>query len=227
MVPVTRILADGRDAAVGLPQARQRSGHTPLVGRRREGQAVWLCQPKDAHWRRPLRAPQVTRCWATADRQSEPGLPPLSGGMVGFFAHDMVMAGTIAERAVTPLAGHAAAGHRWAAVDHHEGTITLIANAVTGTAPTMGRIALTTTRSLGWTCDDRSARPTTTVNRGHSFSRPEPRHRAQRTVEEYGAIVVFGGSDCKQKRSQVVPPPRSASRWTPMSIPSTCTEFWW
>src|SRR3954453_880287 len=56
----------------------------------RDGEAVWLgTTPKDAPTGGdPLRALQETlELLATA---ALPGLPPLSGGMVGFFAYDLV-----------------------------------------------------------------------------------------------------------------------------------------
>ena len=77
-----------------------------------------------------------------------------------------------------------------AAVDHHEGTITLIANAVNWNG---------TDERVDEAYDDAVARldvmtealgqplPSTVA----TFSRPEPRHRAQRTVEEYGKIVDY------------------------------------
>jgi anthranilate synthase component 1 len=75
-----------------------------------------------------------------------------------------------------------------AAVDHHEGTITLIANAVNWNG---------TDERVDEAYDDAIARldvmtaalgqplPSTVA----TFTRPEPRPRAQRTFEEYGAIV--------------------------------------
>lgn len=163
----------------------------------REGQAVWLgAVPKDAPTGGdPLRALQVTlELLATADRQSEPGLPPLSGGMVGFFAYDMVRRlERLPERAVDDLCLPdmlLLLATDVAAVDHHEGTITLIANAVNWNG---------TDERVDWAYDDAVARldvmtaalgqplPSTVA----TFSRPEPRHRAQRTVEEYGAIVEY------------------------------------
>jgi anthranilate synthase component I len=75
-----------------------------------------------------------------------------------------------------------------AAVDHHEGAITLVANALNWNG---------TDERVDWAYDDAVARldvmtealgqplPSTVA----TFNRPEPLHRAQRTLEEYGAIV--------------------------------------
>ena len=100
----------------------------------RDGEAVWLgVSPQDAPTGGdPLQALRATlELLATAPM---PGLPPLSSGMVGFFAYDMV-------RRLERLPELAEDDLRLpdmvmllatdiAAVDHHEGTITLIANAV-------------------------------------------------------------------------------------------------
>ena len=121
-----------------------------------------------------------------------PGLPPLSGGFVGFFAYDLVRRlERLPELAVDDpelpdmlllLATDIAA------VDHHEGTITLIANAVNWNG---------TDERVDWAYDDAVARldvMTEALGKNLSstvatFSRPEPLNRKQRTVEEYGAIV--------------------------------------
>ncbi len=160
----------------------------------RDGQAVWLgAAPKDAPTGGdPLQALRATlELLATAGL---PGLPPLSGGMVGFFAYDMV-------RRLERLPDLAVDDLRLpdmllllatdlAAVDHHEGTITLIANAVHWNGPA---------KHVDEAYDDAVARldvmtaalsqplPSSVA----TFSRPEPRQRAQRTVEEYTKIVDY------------------------------------
>ena len=62
------------------------------------------------------------------------GMPPLSGGLVGFFAYDFVRRlERLPELAVDDLGLPdmlLLLATDLAAVDHHEGTITLIANAV-------------------------------------------------------------------------------------------------
>jgi anthranilate synthase component 1 len=120
------------------------------------------------------------------------GMPPLSGGMVGFFAYDFV-------RRLERLPSLALDDLQLpdmvlmlatdlAAVDHHEGTITLIANAVNWNG---------TDENVDWAYDDAVARldvmtealgqplPSTVA----TFCRPAPQHRSQRTVAEYGEIV--------------------------------------
>ena len=158
----------------------------------RDGEAVWLgTVPRDAPTGGdPLQALQTTlELLSTA---AMPGLPPLSGGMVGFFSYDLV-------RRLERLPVLAVDDLQLpdmllllatdvAAVDHHEGTITLIANAVNWNG---------TDERVDWAYDDAIARlDVMTAALGQplrstvaTFSRPEPRHRAQRTVEEYGAIV--------------------------------------
>ena len=100
----------------------------------RDGQAVWLgTVPHDAPTGGdPLQALRETlELLATA---ALPGLPPLSGGMVGFFAYDLVRRlERLPELAVDDLNLPdmlLLLATDLAAVDHHEGTITLIANAV-------------------------------------------------------------------------------------------------
>ena len=158
----------------------------------RDGEAVWLgVTPQDApSGGDPLQVLRTTlELLATGPL---PGLPPLSGGMVGFFAYDLVRRlERLPELAVDDLKLPdmlMLLATDLAAVDHHEGTITLIANAVNWNG---------TDARVDWAYDDAVARldvmtealgqplPSTVA----TFSRPEPRPRAQRTVQEYGAIV--------------------------------------
>jgi anthranilate synthase component 1 len=160
----------------------------------RDGEAVWLgAAPKDA----PTGGDPLDALRSTLELLATgtlPGLPPLSGGMVGFFAYDLVrrlerLPELVLDDLQLPdmlllLATDVAA------VDHHEGTITLIANAVNWNG---------TDERVDGAYDDAIARldvmtaalsqplPSTVA----TFSRPEPRPRAQRTVEEYGAIVDY------------------------------------
>ncbi|WP_205877898.1 anthranilate synthase component I [Mycobacterium camsae] len=164
----------------------------------RDGHAVWLgAVPKDAPaGGDPLDALRATlEVLATAAPQdSRPGLPPLSGGMVGYFAYDMVRRlERLPELAVDDLKLPdmlLLLATDVAAVDHHEGTITLIANAVNWNG---------TDERVDWAYDDAVARlDVMTAALGQplpstvsTFSKPEPVHRSQRTVEEYGAIVDY------------------------------------
>lgn len=158
----------------------------------RDGEAVWLgTVPQDAPTGGdPLHVLQATlELLATA---AMPGLPPLSSGMVGFFAYDMVRRlERLPELALNDLQLPdmlLLLATDVAAVDHHEGTITLIANAVNWNG---------TDERVDQAYDDAIARldvmtaalgqplPSTIA----TFSRPDPRRRAQCTIEEYGAIV--------------------------------------
>ncbi|HEX3545955.1 MAG TPA: chorismate-binding protein, partial [Mycobacterium sp.] len=178
----------------------------------RDGEAVWLgVTPQDAPCGGdPLQAVRAT----LALLKTEPlaGLPPLSSGLVGFFAYDMVRRlERLPELAVDDLALPdmlLLLATDVAAVDHHEGTITLIANAVNWNG---------TGERVDWAYDDAVARldvmtaalsehlPSTVA----TFGRPEPLHRAQRTLEEYGAIVEKLVGDIEAGEAfQVVPSQR-------------------
>ena len=95
-----------------------------------------------------------------------------------------------------------------AAVDHHEGTITLIANAVNWNG---------TDERVDWAYDDAVARlDVMTKALGEplpssiaTFERPQPQPRQQRTVEEYTAIVEKLVGDIEAGEAfQVVPSQR-------------------
>jgi anthranilate synthase component 1 len=160
----------------------------------RDGQAVWLgAVPQDAPTGGdPLEALQATlELLATA---AVPGLPPLSGGLVGFFAYDMVRRlERLPEMAVDDLALPdmlMLLATDVAAVDHHEGTITLIANAVNwnGTDERVDEAYEDAVARLNVMTEALGQPLPSTVA---TFSRPEPRYRSQRTVEEYGKIVDY------------------------------------
>ena len=157
----------------------------------RDGQAVWLgATPQGA----PTGGDPLEVLRATIELLAGPlhGVPPLSGGMVGFFAYDFVRRlERLPELAVDDL--HLPdmlllLATDIAAVDHHEGTITLIANAVNWNG---------TDEHVDDAYDDAVARlDVMTAALGEplgstvaTFSRPQPLHRSQRTVEEYTAIV--------------------------------------
>jgi anthranilate synthase component 1 len=178
----------------------------------RDGEAVWLgAVPQDApSGGDPLQALKETlELLATA---TFPGLPPLSGGMVGFFAYDLVRRlERLPELAVDDLQLPdmlMLLATDIAAVDHHEGTITLIANAVNWNG---------TNERVDWAYDDAVARldvmtealsqplPSTVA----TFTRPEPVHRAQRTVQEYTDVVDKLVGDIEAGEAfQVVPSQR-------------------
>jgi anthranilate synthase component I len=178
----------------------------------RDGEAVWLgVTPQDApSGGDPVQALRTTlELLATV---ALPGLPPLSGGMVGFFAYDLVRRlEHLPELAVDDLKLPdllLLLATDIAAVDHHEGTITLIANAVNWNG---------TDERVDWAYDDAVARlDVMTMALGRSvpstvatFNRPEPLLRAQRTAEEYGAIVDRLVGDIEAGEAfQVVPSQR-------------------
>ena len=178
----------------------------------RDGHAVWLgTTPQDApRGGDPLEALRATL--QVLETAALPGLPPLSSGLVGFFTYDMVRRlERLPERAVDDLGLPdmlLLLATDIAAVDHHEGTITLIANAVNWNG---------TAEHVDEAYDDAIARlDVMTAALGEplsstvaSFSRPEPVHRAQRTVEEYSAIVDKLVADIEAGEAfQVVPSQR-------------------
>jgi anthranilate synthase component I len=156
------------------------------------GEAAWIgVTPQDA----PRGGDPLAALHATMDllaTEPLPGLPPLSGGLVGFFAYDMVRwlerLPSLATDDLNLPDMLLLLATDVAAVDHHEGTITLIANAVNWNG---------TDERVDWAYDDAVARlDVMTEALGQplrstvaTFDRPEPMHRAQRTLEEYGAIV--------------------------------------
>lgn len=158
----------------------------------RDGQAAWLGATPDGA---PTGGDPLQALRATMDLLATgplAGMPPLSGGLVGFFAYDFVRRlERLPELALDDL--HLPdmlllLATDIAAVDHHEGTITLIANAVNwnGTDDhvdaayddAVGRLDVMTA-ALGQSLSSTVA----------TFTRPEPHPRAQRTEGEYGAVV--------------------------------------
>ena len=176
------------------------------------GQAHWLVAvPTDApSGGDPLQA--IRETLALLQTAPVPGLPPLSSGLVGYFAYDMV-------RRLERLPDLATDDLKLpdmvlllatdvAAVDHHEGTITLIANAVNWNG---------TDERVDWAYDDAIARLDVMIkalgeplpSAVASFDRPQPRPRAQRTVEEYSRIVEKLVGDIEAGEAfQVVPSQR-------------------
>lgn len=158
----------------------------------RDGQAVWLgATPQGApEAGDPLEALRTTVDLLSTGRLE--GMPPLSSGLVGYFAYDFVRRlERLPELAVDDLRLPdmlLLLATDLAAFDHHEGTITLIANAVNWDGrdervdeaydDAVSRLDVMT-RALGQALGSTVA----------TFERREPRHRAQRTVEDYGAVV--------------------------------------
>ena len=178
----------------------------------RDGEAVWLgATPQGA----PSGGDPLVALRSTLDLLATaalPGLPPLSSGLVGYFAYDMVRRlERLPEIAVDDLGLPdmlLLLATDIAAVDHHEGTITLIANAVNWNG---------TDDRVDEAYDDAVARldvmTAALAEPLHStvstFSRPQPQFRAQRTVEEYSAIVDKLVGDIEAGEAfQVVPSQR-------------------
>ncbi len=166
----------------------------------REGRAVWLGAapegvPADGEPLEVLRATMellATGLPAGGSAVAGADLPPLSGGLVGFFAYDFVRRlERLPELAVDDLGLPdmlLLLATDLAAVDHHEGTITLIANAVNwdGSAERVDLAYDDAVRRLDVMTAALGQPSRSTVA---TFRRPEPRPRAQRTREEYGAVV--------------------------------------
>lgn len=160
----------------------------------RDGRAVWLgATPNGApSGGDPLEALRATMDLLSAEGSAPPGLPPLSGGLVGFFAYDFVRRlERLPELAVDDLGLPdmlLLLATDIAAVDHHEGTITLIANAVNwdGVDQRVDEAYDDAVRRLDVMT---AALGQPLVSTVATFSRPEPLPRAQRTLEEYSAVV--------------------------------------
>ncbi len=160
----------------------------------RDGRAVWLgATPNGApSGGDPLEALRATMELLSAEGSVPPGLPPLSGGLVGFFAYDFVRRlERLPELAVDDLGLPdmlLLLATDIAAVDHHEGTITLIANAVNwdGVGQRVDEAYDDAVRRLDVMT---AALGQPLVSTVATFSRPEPLPRAQRTLEEYSAVV--------------------------------------
>lgn len=178
----------------------------------RDGEAVWLgTTPQGApSGGDPLQAVRDTL--ALLQTAPVPGLPPLSSGLVGYFAYDMVRRlERLPELAKDDLKLPDMVlllATDMAAVDHHEGTITLIANAVNWNG---------TDERVDWAYEEAMRRldvMTTALGQPlpssiATFERPQPQPRQQRTVEEYTAIVEKLVGDIEAGEAfQVVPSQR-------------------
>ncbi|MGU3431428.1 anthranilate synthase component I [Actinomycetes bacterium M1A6_2h] len=122
-----------------------------------------------------------------------PDLPPLTGGMVGYLGYDAVRHierlpdTTVDDLEVPELVMMLATDI--AAVDHHEGAITLIANAVNwnGTDERVDEAYDDAVARLDRMTDALSTPAHSTVAQ---FDRPTPNFRRQRTPDEFGAGVA-------------------------------------
>jgi len=121
-----------------------------------------------------------------------PGLPPLTGGMVGYLGYDVVrrlerLPSTAVDDLGLPELVMLLATDL-AAVDHHEGTITLIANAVNwdGSEQRVDSAYADAVRRLDAMAQALAAASPSTVT---TFRQPQPQYRRQRTSTEYQAGV--------------------------------------
>jgi anthranilate synthase component 1 len=178
----------------------------------RDGEAAWLgVTPRDApSGGDPLQALHLTL--ELLQTEPVPGLPPLSGGLVGFFAYDLVRRLERLPELVVDDLGLPdillLLATDIAAVDHHEGTITLIANAVNwnGTDERVDRAYEDAVARLDVMTEALGRNLSSTVA---TFGRPEPQHRKQRSVEDYSAIVERLVGDIEAGEAfQVVPSQR-------------------
>ncbi|MEV6219204.1 anthranilate synthase component I [Nocardia sp. NPDC051833] len=157
-----------------------------------DGEAAWLgVVPADApSGGDPLRALHETLELLRTERL--PGLPPLTGGLVGYLGYDAV-------RRIERLPELAADDLQLpelvlmlatdlAAFDHHEGAITLIANAVNwnGTDENADAAYDDAVARLDRMTAALAAPAPSTVS---VFDRPEPEYLRRRTTEEFGAGV--------------------------------------
>ncbi|MEV6391042.1 anthranilate synthase component I [Nocardia xishanensis] len=157
-----------------------------------DGEAAWLGHiPVDApSGGDPLVALRETLQLLQTERL--PGLPPLTGGMVGYLGYDAV-------RRIERLPALATDDLQLpemvlllatdlAAFDHHEGAITLIANAVNwnGTADRVDEAYDDAVARLDRMTEALAAPAASTVS---VFDQPEPQYRRQRTSDEFGAGV--------------------------------------
>ena len=159
----------------------------------RDGRAVWLgATPQGA----PAGGDPLEVLRTTLELLSTPvlpGMPPLSGGLVGFFAYDFVRRlERLPNLALDDLGLPEMVlllATDLAAVDHHEGTITLIANAVNwnGTDERVDEAYQDAVARLEVMTAALSQPLSSSVA---TFGHPEPHYRAQRSAQEYDAIVT-------------------------------------
>ncbi|MFZ2512512.1 MAG: anthranilate synthase component I [Gordonia sp. (in: high G+C Gram-positive bacteria)] len=121
-----------------------------------------------------------------------PDMPPLTGGFVGFMAYDFVRtlehlpAHTVDDLGLPDMCWLLVAD--LAAVDHHEGTITLIANAINfdGSAARAEHAYADAVARLDAMTAALAAPAPSTVS---SFTQPEPEYVSQRSLDDFRPVV--------------------------------------
>jgi len=166
--------------------------HSPAALTVRDGKAVWSGNPPVGlpTTGNPLEVLRETV--AHLHTEPLPGLPPLTGGMVGYVGYDAVRwlekLPELAERDIDIPELTMLLATDLAAFDHHEGTVTLIANAVNwDDSPERAGIAYddAVRRLDRMTQQLRASAPSTTA----TFERPEPRFTRRRDKADFHAAV--------------------------------------
>ncbi|MCP3797682.1 anthranilate synthase component I [Allokutzneria sp. A3M-2-11 16] len=166
--------------------------HSPAALTVVDGHATWtgtppVGLPRDGD---PLVALRETMRLLHTD--ALPGMPPLTGGMVGYLGYDVVRRlEALPELAESDLEIPELVmllAMDLAAMDHHEGTITLIANAINWD-DTDERVDAAYDEAVA-RLDDMTARLCTSAAPSAAvFSRPEPRFTRRRSTADYTAAV--------------------------------------
>lgn len=222
---VYRKLADDRPGTFMLESAEngQSWSRWSFIGVRspaaltvREGKPVWTGKP-------PVGLPtegnplEVLReTIAALHTEPLPGLPPLTGGMVGYIGYDAVrwleQLPELAEKDIDIPELTMLLATDLAAVDHHEGTVTLIANAVNwdDSSERVGAAYDDAVDRLDWMTERlRASAPSTTA----MFDRPEPEFTRRRDKADfYGAVDKAVEAVQAGEAFQIVPSQRFEMR---------------
>ncbi|WP_298181978.1 anthranilate synthase component I [Saccharomonospora sp.] len=158
----------------------------------RDGRAVWTGTPVAGL---PTEGDPLTvlrETVATLHTEPLPGMPPLTGGMVGYIGYDAVRwlecLPELAERDIDIPELTMLLATDLAAFDHHEGTVTLIANAVNwDNSPERVDAAYDDAQERLDAMTERLAASAPATNA--VFSRPAPEFTRQRSKEEFHEAV--------------------------------------
>lgn len=158
----------------------------------RDGKAVWTGEPVAGL---PTEGDPLTILRETVERlhtEPLPGMPPLTGGMVGYLGYDAVRwlerLPELAERDLDIPELTMLLATDLAAYDHHEGTVTLIANAVNwDDSPERVDAAYDDAVRRLAAMTERLADPAPATN--VVFERPAPEFTRRRTKEDFHAAV--------------------------------------